>query len=1148
MRNFTYFKLLMPNKEGALNRFLVCFLFLFIFGNTGYSQVQTTHSAGPNDTTILNRLNGSGVILSVPTLVKGDRAKQIAIFSGGTPAGLGIDKGILFSTGLATADLSTRNTALGVSNNAMGSSTIDPDLATLDASANNDAVVYTFKVTLDPKMTAIRIFFQFGSEEYPDYVGSRYNDVFGFFISGPGVTGTQNIAKLPSSNREISVNSVNGGVLGASKDNTGTPITDRFQTDYYINNGHSNTGALNNGIGPRPVFVEYNGLTKRISYDLTQLTPGATYNFKIAIADVGDSQYDSGVFVDVITASYGADLSVKKEVVGTPKKVGDEATFLITASNAGPYGATGVKVNDLLPSGYTFVSATPSAGTYDPVTGIWNIGVLANRGNATLTVKGILKAKGDYNNIAKITGNEEDPDPLNNESSSEPVKPPVANNDSGNTIGGTAVTIAVTTNDTDPDGTINVATVDLDPLTPGIQATFTVADEGTYTVDASGIVTFTPLTTFSGVASLNYVVNDNDGFTSNEATITVTVKTKPPTASAQTFCSADLKIITDLPATGNEIKWYDSLTGGILYDATHVLGTRTYYASQTINGNESTRTAVAVTINSAPVAPVVKVEDNCDGTSKLSTTAAGTLLWSNGETTSSIIVNTAGTYTVTTTVNGCTNSGSGIAAPKNAPAEPTATTQTFCSAEAKKVGDLQATGTAIQWYSAATNGTLYSVTDILASGTYYASQTIDGCESARTAVVVKITPTPAEPTATTQTFCSAEAKKVADLQATGTAIQWYSAATNGTLYSVTDVLASGTYYASQTIDGCESARTAVVVKITPTPAEPTATTQTFCSAEAKKVGDLQATGAAIHWYSAATNGTLYSVTDVLASGTYYASQTIDGCESARTAVVVKITPTPAEPTATTQTFCSAEAKKVGDLQATGTAIQWYSASTNGTLYSVTDVLTSGTYYASQTIDGCESARTAVVVNVNTTPAQPRLGTLTKPTCSISTGSIVLNGLPSGNWTINPGNISGNTTTTTVTGLVQGNSYSFTVTSDAGCISLPSSNITIDYVICAITETTSPINGNTGGKTPPLTSNDKLNGVDVVIGTNPGEVKLTPVTVPTGLTLNPDGTVTISPNTPAGNYDVTYKICEVTNPTNCDEVTSVVVVSPPLIEA
>ncbi|MFH6935524.1 gliding motility-associated C-terminal domain-containing protein, partial [Flavobacterium sp. FlaQc-30] len=104
------------------------------------------------------------------------------------------------------------------------------------------------------------------------------------------------------------------------------------------------------------------------------------------------------------------------------------------------------------------------------------------------------------------------------------------------------------------------------------------------------------------------------------------------------------------------------------------------------------------------------------------------------------------------------------------------------------------------------------------------------------------------------------------------------------------------------------------------------------------------------------------------------------------------------------------------------------------------------------------------------------------------------------------------------------------------------------IIDAVAETTASINGYTGGTTPALTLNDKLNGAAVVVGTNPGEVKVTPVTVPTGLTLNTDGTVTVAANTPAGNYDVTYKICEVTNPGNCDEVTSVIVVSQPTIDA
>jgi hypothetical protein len=67
-----------------------------------------------------------------------------------------------------------------------------------------------------------------------------------------------------------------------------------------------------------------------------------------------------------------------------------------------------------------------------------------------------------------------------------------------------------------------------------------------------------------------------------------------------------------------------------------------------------------------PTAPVVNVVNNCDGTSTLTATTAGVLLWSTGESTASITVQTAATYTVTTTnASGCTSlQGSGVAAPK----------------------------------------------------------------------------------------------------------------------------------------------------------------------------------------------------------------------------------------------------------------------------------------------------------------------------------------------------------------------------------------------------------------------------------------------------------------------------------------------------
>ncbi|MFH6957844.1 gliding motility-associated C-terminal domain-containing protein, partial [Flavobacterium aquidurense] len=197
---------------------------------------------------------------------------------------------------------------------------------------------------------------------------------------------------------------------------------------------------------------------------------------------------------------------------------------------------------------------------------------------------------------------------------------------------------------------------------------------------------------------------------------------------------------------------------------------------------------------------------------------------------------------------------------------------------------------------------------------------------------------------------------------------------------------------------------------------------------------------------------------------------------------------------------------------------------------------------------CDATDADVTFTVNATPVAPSASISTQPTCETPVGSILLSGLPSGNWTINPGNITGSTITKTITDLTSGIAYSFTVTNDAGCTSTLSNSITLWDVICANPETTAEINGLTGGTTPALTLNDKLNGLDVVIGNGAGQVTLTGVIVPTGFTLNADATVTIAPNTPAGNYNLTYKICEVTNPTNCDDVISIIVVGKPTIDA
>jgi len=107
---------------------------------------------------------------------------------------------------------------------------------------------------------------------------------------------------------------------------------------------------------------------------------------------------------------------------------------------------------------------------------------------------------------------------------------------------------------------------------------------------------------------------------------------------------------------------------------------RTYTVTQTVNGCTSLAGSGIAAPKTTPVAPAVTVVDNCNGTSTLTASAyTGTLLWSTNETTASITVSVAGTYSVTQTVNGCTSlAGSGIAAPKTTPVAPAVTVVDNC--------------------------------------------------------------------------------------------------------------------------------------------------------------------------------------------------------------------------------------------------------------------------------------------------------------------------------------------------------------------------------------------------------------------------------------------------------------------------------------
>jgi len=125
---------------------------------------------------------------------------------------------------------------------------------------------------------------------------------------------------------------------------------------------------------------------------------------------------------------------------------------------------------------------------------------------------------------------------------------PVAVDDQVSTIQNIVVTKNIVSNDTDADGTIDASTVDLDPLTAGIQTTYDVPNKGTFIVSASGEITFTPFLDFYGIVVIQYVVKDNDGLLSNAANITINVisSNTPPVAVDDHVTIAEHEL-----ATGN---------------------------------------------------------------------------------------------------------------------------------------------------------------------------------------------------------------------------------------------------------------------------------------------------------------------------------------------------------------------------------------------------------------------------------------------------------------------------------------------------------------------------------------------------------------------------------------------------------------------
>ena len=268
---------------------------LLIFSCFSYSQVNVTNTQNPFSLT-QNTLVGNGVtpynikfngVVQTATSPVRDQASQFLVNFNPTNLGL-TGQGLLLTTGKSSVALGPNN-ASGAYSGTATPVTGDADLALL---VNNSSTPIKNVAILEFDFVAtglsLNFDFVFGSEEYPEYVNSPYNDAFGFFLSGPGITGpyslgAKNIALIPTTTTPISIGTVNNGF-----NNNGTCTN----CAYYYNNSAIGVNPNTSGL----LTVQYDGFTTPIRAT-SQLQCGQVYHIKLAIANVNDNQLDSGVFI-----------------------------------------------------------------------------------------------------------------------------------------------------------------------------------------------------------------------------------------------------------------------------------------------------------------------------------------------------------------------------------------------------------------------------------------------------------------------------------------------------------------------------------------------------------------------------------------------------------------------------------------------------------------------------------------------------------------------------------------------------------------------------------------------------------------------------------------------------------------------------------
>lgn len=275
-------------------------------------------------------------------------------------------------------------------------------------------------------------------------------------------------------------------------DATDVRVNDLLPAGLSFVSASSNLGNYDAGSGIWTIGALGNGGAGELRITATFTGPGQVTNIATITAAEPDPNPSDNTS-QVTVPSQVADLALTKAVDNATPIAGANVRFTLTLRNAGPAAATGVTVNDLLPTGLGFVAATPSVGSYTASTGVWNVGALAAGSSVTLQLVAAVSGTGSITNVARVASADQfDPNsrpgndnPLEDDQASATITPQGADLgiakgvDRANPNIGDAVVFTLTVTNAGPSPASGVTATDLLPA--GLTFQSASASQGSYT-------------------------------------------------------------------------------------------------------------------------------------------------------------------------------------------------------------------------------------------------------------------------------------------------------------------------------------------------------------------------------------------------------------------------------------------------------------------------------------------------------------------------------------------------------------------------------------------------------------------------------------------------------------------------------------------